>query len=275
MNTPRNIGFGFLVFIAATAAWEAAARGLKVPAYILPAPSSIAVAMYRGIASGLYEKHLLVTVGGTVLGFVAGCVLAFLLGTGVALSKRFDYFLYPYIVMFQSMPKVALAPLIIVWFGLGITSKVVSAALIAFFPLMVNTIVGLRSADEDRINLMRSLAASESQIFWKLRLPSALPFIMAGLEVAMILALIGTIVAEFVGAEAGLGMLIQSMNFSMDVAGQFSVLLLLSVVGLVLNRMVTAVRRRVLFWDFSEKSMTAAGEGKPPAGLIPAKGEAA
>jgi NitT/TauT family transport system permease protein len=125
--------------------------------------------------------------------------------------------------------------------------------------------VGLRSADEDRINLMRSLSASESQIFWKLRMPSALPFIMAGLEVAMILALIGTIVAEFVGSEAGLGMLIQSMNFNMDVGGQFSVLLVLAVMGLLLNRTVSAVRKRVLFWDASEKQET---------GLGPAKGDA-
>jgi len=143
--------------------------------------------------------------------------------------------------------------LIIVWFGLGITSKVVNAALVAFFPLMVNTIVGLRSAEEDKINLMRSLAASRTQIFWMLQLPNAMPYIFAGLEIAMIFALIGAIVAEFVGAQAGLGMLIQSMNFTMDVAGQFSVLLLLSILGLILNGIVIGVRKRVLFWDASQK----------------------
>jgi len=130
---------------------------------------------------------------------------------------------------------------------------VVSAALVAFFPLMVNTIVGLRSADEDRINLMRSLAATRGQIFWMLQLPNAMPYIFAGLEIAMIFALIGAIVAEFVGAQSGLGMLMQSMNFTMDVAGQFSVLLILSVLGLALNSLVSEVRRRVLFWDPSQK----------------------
>jgi NitT/TauT family transport system permease protein len=139
--------------------------------------------------------------------------------------------------------------LIVVWFGLGLNSKIILAALVAFFPLMVNTIVGLRSADEDRINLLRSLAASRSQIFWMLRLPNALPFIFAGLEIAMIFALIGAIIAEIVGAEQGLGMLIQTMNFNMDVAGQFGVLLILSLLGLVLNGMITGLRRRVLFWD--------------------------
>src|SRR6185295_425596 len=133
------------------------------------------------------------------MGFVLGTALAFLLGTVIALSRPVEYFLYPFVVMFQAMPKVALAPLIIVWFGLGLTSKVVNAALVAIF------------------------------------------------------ALIGAIVAEFVGAQAGLGMLIQSMNFTMDVAGQFSVLLLLSIIGLCLNWIVISVRKRVLFWDASQK----------------------
>jgi NitT/TauT family transport system permease protein len=128
---------------------------------------------------------------------------------------------------------------------------------------MVNTIVGLRSADEDRINLMKSLAATRTQIFWMLQLPNALPYIFAGLEIAMIFALIGAIVAEFVGAQSGLGMLIQSMNFTMDVAGQFSVLLILSVVGLLLNTLVTQVRKRVLFWDPSQKADGLSVRGGP------------
>jgi NitT/TauT family transport system permease protein len=191
----------------------------------------------------------------TLLGFAVGSALGFLLGTAVAMNRYVEYFLYPYIVMFQSLPKVALAPLIVIWFGLGLTSKVINAALVAFFPLLVNTMVGLRSADEDRVSLMRSLSASNTQIFWMLRLPNALPFVMAGLDIAMILALIGAIVAEFTGATAGLGMLILSMTYTMDVSGQFSVLLILSVVGLLLNRLVYLVRRRVLFWDPSEKGV--------------------
>ena len=229
--------------------WEAAVRLLHVPAFILPPPSAVFMGLVRGIASGVYLDHLWVTLGETLAGFVLGATAGFVLGAAVALSPRFEYFLYPLIVMFQAMPKVALAPLIVVWFGLGIGSKIVNAALVCFFPLMVNTIVGLRSADEDRVSLMRSLAASPFQVFWMLRLPGAAPTIFAGLEMAMIFALIGAIVAEFVGAESGLGMLIQSMNFSMDVAGQFSVLFILAVIGLVLNGCVAAVRRRVVFWD--------------------------
>jgi NitT/TauT family transport system permease protein len=242
-----------LLLVAFLALWEAAVRLLAIPVYVLPTPSAVAVALYRGVTSFVYIDNLWATLEETMLGFAAGCAFAFVLGTAIALSRRFEYYLYPFIIMFQSLPKVALAPLVVVWFGLGLTSKVVNAGLIAFFPLMVNTIVGLRSADEDRVNLMRSLAATPVQIFWMLRLPGALPFLMAGLEVAMVFALIGAIVAEFVGAQHGLGVLIQNLNFSADVAGVFSVLLILSFLGLVLNQAILYVRRRVLFWDASEK----------------------
>jgi NitT/TauT family transport system permease protein len=250
---PQNFMLRLLLIAATLVAWEVLVRFFNVPAFILPTPSNIFVALYRGIASRLYIDHIWITLAETLLGFVFGTALAFALGVAVALSRPVEYFLYPFIVMFQAMPKVALAPLIIIWFGLGLTSKVVSAALVAFFPLMVNTIVGLRSAEEDKINLMRSLAATRGQIFWMLQLPNALPYIFAGLEIAMIFALIGAIVAEFVGAQSGLGMLIESMNFTMDVAGQFSVLLILSLLGLGLNGLVAVVRRRVLFWDPSQK----------------------
>jgi len=253
VRNARNTAVTVVIFCGSIGLWEGGVRLLHVPSFILPPPSEVAVALWRGFASGVYAKNLCHTLLETMLGFVFGSLLGLVLGTAVAMSRPVEFFFYPYIVMFQALPKVALAPLIVVWFGLGLTSKVINAALVAFFPLLVNTMVGLRSADEERVSLMRSLAASDRQIFWMLRLPNALPFVMAGLDVAMIFALIGAIVAEFVGAQAGLGMLIQSMNFNMDVSGQFSVLLILSVVGLILNRAILLIRRRVLFWDPSEK----------------------
>ena len=244
MRNTRNVVLTVLLFGVTVGAWEAAVRVLEVPAFILPPPSRVVVALWRGFATGLYLPHLGHTLLETILGFLVGSALGFGLGTIVALSRWVEFFLYPYIVMFQSLPKIALAPLIIVWFGLGLT-----------------TMVGLKSADEERVSLMRSLAASERQIFWMLRLPNALPFVMAGLDVAMIFALIGAIVSEFVGAQNGLGMLMQSMNFTMDVSGQFSILIILSLMGLVLNRCILLVRRRVLFWDVSEKAAAAEKEG--------------
>jgi NitT/TauT family transport system permease protein len=275
MTNTRNLSLSVLLLAVSLLAWEAIVRGFDIPVFILPPPSKVAVALYRGLESGLYLGHLRVTLLETILGFLAGSALGFLLGTAVAMNRYVDYFLYPYIVMFQSLPKVALAPLIVIWFGLGLSSKVINAALVAFFPLLVNTMVGLRSTDEERISLMRSLAASDRQIFWMLRLPNALPFVMAGLDIAMIFALIGAIVAEFVGATSGLGMLIQSMNFTMDVSGQFSVLIILSVVGLLLNRAILLVRRRVLFWDPSEKSAVETADVDTPSARPASAGVAA
>jgi NitT/TauT family transport system permease protein len=245
---PRSL-LRLLLVLVMLVTWEGTVRFFEVPAYIVPAPSKVFVALYRGIVSTLYVRHLWVTLVETLLGFVAGSVIALVLGTIIALSRRCEYFLYPFVLMFQAMPKVALAPLIIIWLGLGLKSKVAQAALTAFFPLMVNTIAGLRSADEDRIALMRSLDASEMQIFWMLRMPGAMPYIFAGFEIAMMLSLIGAIVAEFVGAQKGLGVLLMSMTFTMDVAGQFSVLIVLSLLGLVLHTLIILVRKRLLFWD--------------------------
>jgi NitT/TauT family transport system permease protein len=256
MNTYKNASLRVLLMLTVVGLWELCVRVFNVPVYVLPAPSSIVRAFYVGVSRFIYIQNAWVTLEETLLGFAVGASLGFLLGTAIALSRRFEYFLYPSIVMFQALPKVALAPLIILWFGVGLPSKIVTAALIAFFPLMVNTVVGLRSADEDRVSLMRSLDASAAQIFWMLRLPNALPFLMAGLEVAMIFALIGAIVAEFVSATAGLGVLINSLNFSGDTAGIFSILLILAVMGLLLNYAIVSVRRRVLFWDASQKSVT-------------------
>lgn len=265
--------FRLLSVIGVIGIWEALIWLFNTPGYLVPRPSSMAMALVRGFGlewkgdlSGLwssfldsvYLQHIGYTLIETVAGFALGCALAFLLGIAVALSRRIDYYCSPYIIMFQALPKVALAPLILIWFGLGLSSKIVNSALVAFFPLMVNTIAGLRSADEDRVNLMRSLAASRSQIFWMLQLPNALPFIFAGLEVAMIFALIGAIVGEFIGASHGLGMLIQSMTFNNDMAGQFSILFLLSLIGLSLNFIVAFARRRILFWDPSSKSALSA-----------------
>jgi ABC-type nitrate/sulfonate/bicarbonate transport system, permease component len=158
-----NIALTILLFCSSILAWELIVRAFEIPTFIFPAPSKVAMALWRGFASGLYQKHLYYTLLETVLGFMLGSALGFFLGTAVALNRYVEYFFYPYIVMFQSLPKVALAPLIVVWFGLGLKSQVINTALVAFFPLLVNTMVGLKSADEDRMNLMRSLAASETR----------------------------------------------------------------------------------------------------------------
>jgi NitT/TauT family transport system permease protein len=249
MDTPRNRLLSIALLATTLLLWEALVRLFEVPSFVLPAPSAVALGLWRGFSSGLYFQHIAVTLSEVLLGFAFGCGLGFALGVAIALNRHVAYFLYPYVVMFLSMPKVALAPLIVLWFGLGMTSKVVTAVLVSFFPVMINTIAGLNAADADRIDLIRSLGGTGRQIFLMLRLPTALPMIIAGLEIAITLSLIGTVVTEFLGAEQGLGMLMQSMNFVMDVAGSFSVLIVLAIVGLVLNQTLLAIRRRVLFWE--------------------------
>ena len=249
IDTPRNRILSILLLCLVLGIWQGSSIFLNIPVFILPSATAVALGLWRGIVTGLYLQHGAVTLFEVLAGFALGGFLGLALGVAVALNRRFAYFVYPYIIMFQSMPKVALAPLFVLWFVLGVTSKIVTAALVAFFPMMINTISGLNSADKDRVDLIRSLGGSELQVFTMLRVPSALPFIMAGLEIAMALALIGTVVAEFLGAEAGLGMLMQSMNFVMDVAGSFSVLIILAVVGLLLNQVLIMIRHRVLFWE--------------------------
>jgi NitT/TauT family transport system permease protein len=254
MSRTTNLALTLLVFAATMLTAEIAIRLAEIPPFILPTPSSVAAALWKGLTNGVYVRHLAVTLSETVLGFLIGAVLGLGVGTLVALNRYVDLLAYPYVVAFQSLPKVALAPIIAVWFGLGMTSKVVNAALVAFFPLLVNVIAGLRSTDEDRLDLMRSLGATETQIFWKVRLPSALPFIIAGVDIAIVFSLIGAIVGEFVGANAGLGYLIRTYEMQLDVSGSFSILIILAATGLALHKTVMAVRRRVLFWDPSERT---------------------
>jgi NitT/TauT family transport system permease protein len=260
MTRLRDTALSILLFVAIVLIWEVAVRSLGVPRFILPPPSEIGSAFWRGVASGLYLQHAVVTLTEVALGFLLGSVFGLTLGTVIAVSERAAYFIQPYITVLQSTPKVALAPLIVLWFGLGMGSKVVSAALVSFFPLMINAITGLQSTDEDRVNLVRSLGGSKAQVFFLLRLPNALPYLLAGLEIGLTLALIGTIVAEFIGAEEGLGMLMQSMNSNLDVAGSFSVLGVLSAIGLALNQLVTRIRRRVLFWEPAQIGQAGAQE---------------
>jgi NitT/TauT family transport system permease protein len=247
--TVASRSLSLALFLALLGIWELTVRYLNVPAFIIPKPSSVLLSLYTGISSGLYFWHTLITLTEVILGFLIGAGAGFFIGVGIAINRYFSYFVYPYAIVLQSLPKVALAPLIVLWFGLGITSKVIAAALICFFAVMVNTVAGLRSVDQERIDLIRALDGSEFQVFWMLRLPAALPFIMAGLEIALTFALIGSVVAEFLGAESGLGMLIQSMNFSMDVAGSFSVLVVLAIVGLSLNQLIGLVRRKLIYWE--------------------------
>jgi NitT/TauT family transport system permease protein len=251
-----------ILLVLVLGGWEWGVRFFQVPSYMLPRVSKVLFGLYQGFAisplsRGGYWLNGGVTLVEVLLGFLIGCTIGLVLGIVISQIRLLDATLRPYIVAFQCLPKVAIAPIIIMWFGYDITSKVVMVALLTFFPLLVNSMAGFHGVDLDRIELLRSLSATRWQIFWKVKFPSALPFIFAGLDIAAVFAVVGAIVGEFVGAQLGLGVQILSMNAQMDTAGSFSVCIVLALMGLALNGAIRAVQRRVLFWAPSEASQRA------------------
>ena len=242
-------GSSILLVVIILAVWQFVVEVFDVPSYLLPAPSTILVTLVDGLTSGLLLRHTWVTLQEILGGFAIAVACAFLLAFAVTKWRWVERAVLPLIFALQSVPKVALAPLILTWFGFGITSKVVTTGLVAFFPLVVNLITGLQSADRDRVDMFRALGATEWTIFRKLRLPNAMPYVFAGLDIAVIFCIIGAIVAEFVGSQAGLGYLIQASAINLDVSMTFAVLVILSALGMILHAIVTFFARRVVFWQ--------------------------
>ena len=247
-NTPRNFALRIVLLIGSLIAWEGLVRLFAVPAFVLPAPSAIFVALYRGIASEVYVDHLWVTLSETLLGFFFGCSLAFILGTAVALSRRFEYFLYPFIVMFQALPKVALAPLILIWFGLGLGSKVALAVVLVFFVVFFNAFQGVREVDRNLLANARILGASPRRITSEVIIPSALSWIIASLHTSFGFALVGAVVGEYLGAIKGLGLMIATAQNTFNPNGVFAAMAILAAVALLAEAGVTALENRLISW---------------------------
>jgi len=237
-----------LLFVVVVAVWEGVIRWAEVPLYVVPPPSAIWRSLVNGLGSGLFINNAFVTLSEALLGFAGAAVIAIALGSAIAQSRFVERVLYPYLIAIQTTPKVAIAPLFIIWFGFGITSKIIMAGIVSFFPILVNVITGLRSTDAQKIELMRSLRASRWQTFKMVKLPSALPMIFAGLHIAVIFSILGAIVGEFVGSKKGLGNLILQMNFNLDTAGVFAALVCLSTMGITLHLVMHWLQRRVVFW---------------------------
>jgi NitT/TauT family transport system permease protein len=242
-----RVRLGSLLLLAALLlAWEAACRSLRVPPLVLPPPSAIAQALWKGLASGYLWPHLRITALELLLGLAAGCTIGFAAGVALgehAFSRRL---LMPYVVTSQVIPKLALAPLFVLWFGFGMTSTVVITALICFFPLLENTLTALQQVPPERLELFRMLGASRAQTLWRLKLPMGLPAILAGLRVAVVLALVGAVVGEFIGASRGLGALIIASQGTMDTSLMFAVLVLISLLGLAVYQATLLLERWLL-----------------------------
>jgi NitT/TauT family transport system permease protein len=237
-----------LVLVVMIGLWEVVCRAGWVNEIIVPAPSDVAVSLADMVGEGYFWEATWVTMSETLAGFAIGVVLAWIIGTSLGMFEWAKRAFYPIVVGFQITPRVALAPLFLTWFGFGLTSKIVMAATICFFPVLLNVMVGLETVDKNARTLMRSLGASRWQEYRALILPSSLPLIFAGIKNAITLALIGAIVAEFVGASKGMGVLIKSLNFQLDVAGGFAVIVALMVFGLILYWLVELIDSKVVFW---------------------------
>lgn len=235
-------------FLLILIAWEVVARAGWVSPLVLPAPSRVWDGLVILFTADWFPQHVWYTTAETLIGFFAGGVVAIALGIVMVNVPLFKEVIYPYVVGFQVMPKVVLAPIFITWFGFGMESKIVMAIAISFFPVVINTVVGLESVEENELLLMRSLCASRSQVFWKLAWPTALPSIFAGLKTSLTLALIGALVAEFVTAKEGLGTLITTFSFELKVYLVFAVIVIVSVLGLVLYGIMELLERKIVYW---------------------------
>jgi NitT/TauT family transport system permease protein len=199
----------------------------------------------------LFWSNLWVTSQEALLGFLFATLFAIIAGTFISQIRIVDKTFMPYLVGFQAIPKVALAPIFLIWFGLGQTSKVVLAATIAFFPILINIIEGLKSADNDQIRMLRVFGASRAQIFFKVQVPCALPFFFAGLDVGILLAILGAVVGEFLGSQAGLGNMVLNAQFNFETPTMFAILLVLSAMGIIAHIIVKAFQRKFAFWGDS------------------------
>lgn len=228
--------------------WELLSRTEAVNPLIVPAPTQVIAAFASLVTSSFFWHDAWVTVWETLAGLLIGVTGAWVLGTIIGLVDFARRSLYPLVVAFQVLPRVALAPLFLVWFGFGLTPRVMFAVTICFFPVVLSVIVGLQNVDPSASMLMRSFGASRWQVYRKLALPSSLPIMFAGIKTAATLALIGAIVGEFVGGDRGLGVLIDSFNNQLEIDDAFAAILALAIFGLALYGLVDLIDKKVVFW---------------------------
>jgi NitT/TauT family transport system permease protein len=238
-----------IAVLLALVLWETLVRLTGLPAFILPSPLAVAERFIRALMDGSLLRHTGVTFFEIVLGLLSGAFSAILVGYAVAKSRLFERIASPFLVASQAVPIVAIAPLLIIWFGQGILSKVLICALIVFFPVLVNTVVGLRAVPRSLNELMRSLHASRWQMLRHLEIPSALPVFLGGLRIGATLSVIGAIVGEFVGADKGLGFLINVGRGQYDTALVFVAVFTLVGLALTLYGIVIYLEHRLLAWQ--------------------------
>ncbi len=245
----KRLLYPLATLFLAIIAWYFAVLIMHVPKYLLPLPGQVFQRIWNN------SSFLLLQTSITTLEALSGFALSVLIGIPLAAllvaSPTLDKAIMPWLVLSQTFPKVALAPLIVVWFGLGFMPKVAITFLVAFFPVVISTVVGLRSMERDMLDLAASMRATPMQSFFRFRLPLALPSIFSGLKVSVAFAVVGAVIAEWVGANQGLGYLLLSANATLDTQLLFAVLLLLTMIGLVMYYAVEFIERMAIPWHAS------------------------
>jgi NitT/TauT family transport system permease protein len=244
-----------VVLVSTFLLWQLAVMIFKPPVFIIPSPLLI----FQEIAAepAWYLRHTLFTLQACLLGFALALVIGVLAAVGIVYSRFLEHTLYTLLVSLNSIPKIALAPLFIIWMGTGISSKVAVSMLIALFSIVIDTVLGLRSVDPDAIDLSRSLRASPMQILFTIRFPNALPAMFAGMKVAISLALVGAIAGEFVASQVGLGYVILVAQGMFQTTRVFAAILLLGVLGTVLFYAVDMAERLLIPWHVSQRGTDA------------------
>jgi NitT/TauT family transport system permease protein len=233
----------FLLVIVLVVLWQVLTRAFDVPNFLLPAPSDVAVLMVREWP--LIQMHSLATIGSILSGYVAAVLFALVVSALMIRFPLVERLIMPIFVGLQSVPKIAIAPLILVWVGAGIGSKILVVASIAFFPIVINTMAGFKEVDRGLHDVFRSVDANERQMFFRLRLPYAMPYIFAGLRIATTLAVLGAIVAEWLAASNGLGYLVLSGSFNFNTARSVAAIIALAVIGTTFFAFMSWIERMI------------------------------
>ncbi|MFZ7102227.1 MAG: ABC transporter permease [Peptococcaceae bacterium] len=237
-------GITLLIFLGL---WELGVRIFSVPVFILPPPSKIILALWVH-KKILLLKHLPVTFIEVVLGLVISVIISALLAVAMLINTLLERSIYPLLVASQTIPIIVLSPVFIMWFGYGLPGKVAITVLITFFPIVVNTYDGLKNVDQEYINLLKTMGANKSQIFWKVRVPHALPCFFTGLRVGAAVSVIGAVIGEWLGGNAGLGTFSRRMLNNLQTETGFTAVLILALLGMGLFALVKAIETIALPW---------------------------
>ncbi|MCK6450932.1 MAG: ABC transporter permease [Alphaproteobacteria bacterium] len=242
---PLISGIGGLI------AWELAVRAMELPPYLLPAPTLVAQVMVE--YWGMLMRQLGFTAFAAASGFLIALVLGVVAGAAITASRLVDRMVYPWLVISHAIPKVVVAPLFIVWIGFGLTSEIIFTVVFTFFPIVVNTVTGLKSADLDLLTLVRSMGASPLQSLWKIRIPAALPSIFAGIKISATLAPVGAVIGEFVASNQGLGHMLLQATGSLETPLAFAAVFVISVFGIAIWYLAELVERLSIPWHASQR----------------------